>query len=441
MAGNLHRKFCYEVPVYRGLNYLVRTTYFYGGLSGKDNAPPVFDQIIDGTLWSVVNTTDDYQNNLSTYYEGVFRAIGKTMDVCLGVNTYTESDPFISALEVIMLDDTLYNSTNFDEVALGLVSRNNFGYNGSIVRYPDDEYDRYWQPYGDYSPVSGSPNISVSGFWNVPPLKVFETRLTSDKSEALEIQWPPGPLPSRTYYIALYFADDHVSSPEASRVFSISINDVLYYDKLNVTPSGVAVFTSKWPLSGLTNIKLTPAEGSDVGPLINAAEAFFVLPRGNRTHIRDVIAVENIKSSLNNPPLDWSGDPCYPEGYSWTGITCAGGNRTRITSIDLTNMGLAGTLSSYFGNLTAVNSIKLGSNYISGPIPDLLKLKNLEILSLDNNQLNGTIPSSLGDLSSLRELHLENNYLTGTIPSSLFQKPGLNFTFSPGNNLSAPAPS
>lgn len=113
---------------------MVRTTYFYGGINGR-SSPPVFDQIVDGTFWAVVNTTEDYANGMSSYYEGVFLAQGKTMSVCIGSNTYTDSDPFISALEFVILHDSLYNSTDFKSNGLRLVARHSFGYNGPIIRY------------------------------------------------------------------------------------------------------------------------------------------------------------------------------------------------------------------------------------------------------------------------------------------------------------------
>ena len=113
---------------------MVRTTYFYGGINGRDS-PPVFDQIVDGTLWSVVNTTTDYANGMSSFYEGVFLAQGNVMSVCIGANTYTDSDPFISSLEFIILSDSLYNSTDFKTYGLHLLARNSFGYSGPPIRY------------------------------------------------------------------------------------------------------------------------------------------------------------------------------------------------------------------------------------------------------------------------------------------------------------------
>ena len=154
-----------------------------------------------------------------------------------------------------------------------------------FARYPDDQFDRFWEPHGgNDSTVSGNRDIYVSEFWNVPPLKVFETAMTNTKVEHLEFSWPPAFLRNSTYYIALYFVEDRNSS---SRVFDVSINNVMYYHNLNVTPAGACVFATRWPLVGPTTITLTPAMGSKIGPLINAGEIFEVLDLGGRTSTRD----------------------------------------------------------------------------------------------------------------------------------------------------------
>lgn len=133
LQNNLFKKFCYEIPVDRTRKYLVRTTYYYGGVNGIANSnPPVFDQIVDGTFWGVVNTTEDYLIGRESYYEGVFMPTGKNLSVCVAANTYTDSDPFISSLEVVLLWDQLYNSTDFRANALSLVARHSFGYDGPV---------------------------------------------------------------------------------------------------------------------------------------------------------------------------------------------------------------------------------------------------------------------------------------------------------------------
>nr|DAD23920.1 TPA_asm: hypothetical protein HUJ06_025383 [Nelumbo nucifera] len=75
LEGCIHRKFCYVLPVTPNVNYLVRPTYFYGGINGID-LPPVFDQRVGGMFWSIVNTTKDYTTGRWSYYEGVFVACG-----------------------------------------------------------------------------------------------------------------------------------------------------------------------------------------------------------------------------------------------------------------------------------------------------------------------------------------------------------------------------
>lgn len=417
---------------------MVRTTYFYGGVNGPDHpSPPVFDQIVDGTLWSVVNTTEDYVNGNSTFYEGIFLAKGKFMSLCLGSNTYTDSDPFISALEFLILKGSLYNTTDFTNFALGLVARNSFGFSGSPIRYPDDQFDRIWESFGQSnSTKSNTDNVSVSGFWNLPPLKIFETHLGSDQLETLEVRWPIVSLPSSKYYMALYFADNTVGS----RIFNISVNGVHYYRDLNAIPSGVVVFANQWPLSGPTTITLTPAASSSLGPIINAGEVFNVMSLGGRTSTRDVIALERVKESLRNPPLDWSGDPCAPQIYSWTGITCSEGPHIRVVTLNLTNMDLSGSLSPFVANMTALTNIWLGNNSLSGQIPNLSSLTMLETLHLEDNQFNGEIPSSLGNIGSLKEVFLQNNNLTGQIPANLIGKPGLIIRTSGNSFLSPPAP-
>ncbi|XP_010464165.1 PREDICTED: probable LRR receptor-like serine/threonine-protein kinase At1g67720 [Camelina sativa] len=425
------RKFCYVVSVSRGWKYMIRTTYFYGGVNGKDTpSPPVFDQIVDGTFWGVVNTTADYADGLASYYEGVFMAQGKSMSFCVGSNSYTTSDPFISALELVRLDGTLYNSTDFSTVGMSLVARHAFGYSGPIIRFPDDEFDRFWEPYSLNSTGPNNRKLEVSGFWNLPPSRIFNTDLRATQVQPLEFTWPPMPLAKATYYIALYFAHDSDSLGDGSRVFDVSVNGITYYKELSVTPAGAVIFASRWPLEGLTTLTLSPRSGSNLAPLINGGEMFELVPLGGKTLVRDVTALNAIKKSFKNAPADWNGDPCFPKNYTWSGVTCSEGPRIRIVTLNLTNMGISGSLAPAVTKLTALSSIWLGKNSLSGSLPDFSSLKLLESLHLEDNRFSGNIPPSLGGVPHLRELFLQNNNLTGQIPSNLLQKPGLNLRTS-----------
>lgn len=92
-------------------------------------------------------------------------------------------------------------------------------------------------------------------------------------------------------------------------------------------------------------------------------------------------------------------------------------------------------------NLCSLKFLDLTQSGLFGEIPDFGTnrsgcLRDLEILRLSYNELNGSISSSIGTLSSLKELDLSNNLLTGSIPSSFGQLPNLERLDLSNNSLS-----
>ncbi|KAA8536196.1 hypothetical protein F0562_028674 [Nyssa sinensis] len=430
------RKYCYTFRVVQGGKILVKTIYYYGGFDGGRH-PPVFDQIIDGTKWSTVNTTEDYNNGLSSYYEIIITAHSRKMSVCLARNEHTFSSPFISAIELVYLEDSLYNSTDFKNYALSTVARHSFGNDGDIISFPDDQFNRFWQPFKDNNTVVTSQfNITPSEFWNMPPAKTINDAITSSQGKTLRVKWPPFSLPSSNYYIALYFQDNRTPSPNSWRVFNVTVNDKNFYTNLNATTNGVTVYATQWPLSGENEIVMTPESDMPVGPVINAGELFQILPLGKRTFAKDVTAMEQLARSFDNPPSDWIGDPCLPKENSWTGVTCSEGKYARVVSVNLTSINLSGLLPESIDTLTALTSLWLGGNDLTGPIPDMSSLKALQTLHLEGNQFEGSIPESLGTLPKLSEVFLQNNKLNGSVPDSLTNRYDIKFQVSPGNHLS-----
>ncbi|KAL9237933.1 hypothetical protein vseg_012424 [Gypsophila vaccaria] len=428
------RKSCYTFSVIKGGKYLVRTTYYYGDFDGA-NDPPIFDQIVDGTRWSVVDTADDYAKGLASYYELVVAAQSKTLSVCLARSEQTRDDssPFISSIEVMSIEDSIYKVVDFQKYGLSTVARHMFGYTdaddleASFISYPDDEFHRWWQPFKDTNPtVKCQSYVTPSDFWNMPPSKALSSAITTSRGKNLQIQWPPMSLPPSTYYVSLYFQDNRNPSPYSWRVFNVSLNGDTFYAKLNVTTSGVNVYASQWPLSGQTVITLTPEAGIPVGPMINAAEMLQLLPLGGRTNARDAIAMEDLDRGFTNPPPDWNGDPCLPKQNSWTGVTCSNTKDfVRVATLNLTGKGIAGSVSPSIGNLTGIIHLWLGNNKLTGPLPDMSSMKLLETLHLENNQFEGVIPESLAKLPRLREIYVQNNKFTGGVPNSLKNRQGL----------------
>ena len=123
---------------------------------------------------------------------------------------------------------------------------------------------------------------------------------------------------------------------------------------------------------------------------------------------------------------------------SWFGVACSGGS---VSTLRLDNNQLSGTIPTQIGNLTQLTELRLDSNQLSGLMPPQIgNLTRLTRLFLDSNQLRGPIPSQLGDLDRLDILRLGQNRLSGSIPPELGELLNLRVLFLPENQLSGSIP-
>ncbi len=123
---------------------------------------------------------------------------------------------------------------------------------------------------------------------------------------------------------------------------------------------------------------------------------------------------------------------------TWYGVACSEGH---VTSLDLGNNQLNGTLPPLLGGLSAVVGLYLHGNQLHGSIPpELGNLSALQDLFLANNQLSGAIPAQLANPASLRILNLNTNQLTGVIPSQLGGLAALEVLYLSFNQLSGTIP-
>ncbi|KAM0843118.1 hypothetical protein ACQ4PT_057923 [Festuca glaucescens] len=99
---------------------------------------------------------------------------------------------------------------------------------------------------------------------------------------------------------------------------------------------------------------------------------------------------------------------------------------------------LGGKLGS-LGSFTALTTIDLSNNNIGGPIPEDLPL-TLQNLFLSDNQLTGSIPSSLSRLTSLSAMSLNANHLDGELPDAFDPLVGLVNLDISSNNFSGVLP-
>lgn len=85
-----------------------------------------------------------------------------------------------------------------------------------------------------------------------------------------------------------------------------------------------------------------------------------------------------------------------------------------LWSLAVNDLGLAGTISSLIGQLTALNRLFLGPNALTSTVPPQIgNLTDLKLLSLNINNLNGTLAPEIGKLTNLNTLSLAYNLFTG----------------------------
>lgn len=101
----------------------------------------------------------------------------------------------------------------------------------------------------------------------------------------------------------------------------------------------------------------------------------------------------------------------------WYGITIEQG---RVKNLQLNSNQLAGTLPTSLGNLSNLVYLELMGNQLTGNIPTSVgQLSKVFTFNLSLNQLTGIIPSTLGNMSNVWSFILNNNNLTGAIPATL----------------------
>ena len=102
---------------------------------------------------------------------------------------------------------------------------------------------------------------------------------------------------------------------------------------------------------------------------------------------------------------------------SWNGVTC---EDSKVTGIKFGAMNLQGSLPTEIGMLSSLVHLDVSNNQVVGTIPEeLYDLTRLEKIFLYENNLSGTISSRIINLWDLSHYHLGQNKLTGTIPSTM----------------------
>ncbi len=144
----------------------------------------------------------------------------------------------------------------------------------------------------------------------------------------------------------------------------------------------------------------------------------FTLPPSSSSSL-DVIALGAFYDEANG--INWSTETNWKTSSDicvWYGVQCD--DDGKVVGLFLKNNNMYGSISSSIGLLTDLVKIDLDSNYLTGTIPsEIDNLKSLRIFEADDNWLSGPIPSSLASIKTLKEVYLQMNNFSGTMPREL----------------------
>ncbi|GLU13916.1 hypothetical protein SLE2022_305210 [Rubroshorea leprosula] len=180
----------------------------------------------------------------------------------------------------------------------------------------------------------------------------------------------------------------------------------------------------------------------------------------------DKYALLEFKTHITSDPFNilssnWSSATSI---CNWVGVSCDAFHR-RVTTLDLPNMNLTGSLPPHLGNLSFLVSLNLSgnsfyghlpselgklqrlrhfdlsSNFLEGSIPDTIcLLLKLEIFWVGNNQFTGTITRKFGNLTKLRKIYIGDTKIGGEIPQEIGNLHNLEEFVATNATLSGPIP-
>ncbi|KAJ6694188.1 hypothetical protein OIU85_004926 [Salix viminalis] len=121
----------------------------------------------------------------------------------------------------------------------------------------------------------------------------------------------------------------------------------------------------------------------------------------------DGATILKLANSLTPLPSGWS-TKSSTTFCSWQGIRCDS-SKSRVTSISLSKLSVSGTLPPEISTLSELQSLSVQGNQLSGDLPSLANLTNLQYIFLDFNNFTSIPPSFFQGLTGLQTFSVGNN--------------------------------
>ena len=149
---------------------------------------------------------------------------------------------------------------------------------------------------------------------------------------------------------------------------------------------------------------------------LSAVAAHAAIPAGERQVLLNLYASTNGAGWTNR--TNWNG--AAGTECTWFGVTC-NPEGTSVTGVILDNNNLTGTLPA-LGGLPNLQEFRVYSNGLTGSIPSFAGMSQLRYFEASLNQLTGTLPDLTG-APNLDTFAAYTNGLTGSYPAAVRKRP------------------
>ncbi len=211
--------------------------------------------------------------------------------------------------------------------------------------------------------------------------------------------------------VTVLFTNGSGSISDIDGNYSLANQQTGIYIIKAIAPLG---YSANLPINGETTISL-PYNGASINFGFKKD-----CPHPDYIALRDLYNATNGSQWTNTITGDnpWlvDCDPCgLIDGTPWKGIQCT--NMGRVDVINLNNNNLMGTLPASIGQLSELEWFNVNRNILSGSLPsEICNLNKMLHFVVSNNMFSGNFPACFANLTSLSRIVANNNKFTGALP-------------------------